>query len=204
MSKKVLIPLIILFTVIFLGVVGAIVNVINEPKTAAPKEKTPEVNAEEVYNSTNDESAVEGKNQARVETDETKTEADTTWDDLKEKDKIIGKSDKDFKAAVKDKPTKVRNDQTGKWRKTSIAESIDIEEYALSYQKEYMKDDEVHFIVNFTRNTTTWLNATGGLLAVEIREHVRGEEHDAKTLGSGMVLKSYIIYPDGDIQELDV
>ena len=128
---------------------------------------------------------------------------DNTWDDLKEQDKIVGKSDEDFSKVTKDKPREVRNDKTGKWRITKIAESIPIEKYALSYSDLYMKEDEVHFIVNFNYNTTTWLNKMGGILFVEVREYVKREEHDAEVLGSGMTLKSYTIYPDGDIEEVE-
>ena len=130
-------------------------------------------------------------------------EVASEWDDLKEKDNLVGKSDKDFKGMSDAKPSKVRNDSTGKWRITKIAESIPIEEYALSYSDLYMNEDEVHFIVNFNYNTTTWLNKMGGLLFVEVREYVKREEHDANVLGSGMTLKSYTIYPDGDIEEME-
>lgn len=130
-------------------------------------------------------------------------EEDITWDDLKDKDKIIGKSDKDFLDISKSKPTDVRNDVTGNWRKTTISQSVDIEEYALSYRDLHMKEGEIHHIINFALNTTTWLSEMGGLLYVDIKEYVDKEEHDAKTLGSGMLLKSYVIYPDGDIEELD-
>lgn len=118
------------------------------------------------------------------------------------KGEIIGKSDKNFKEATNAEPVSVRNDKTGNWRKTSISEDIDIEEYALSYNKEHMKDGEIHFIINFTRNTTTVIRKSGGLLDVEIKEHVKKEEHDAKTIGSGMMLKEYKTYPDGDIEEI--
>lgn len=128
-------------------------------------------------------------------------EVASEWDALKENDNILGKSDKVFKELSGAKPNEVKNDTTGKWRITKIAESIPIEEYALSYADSYMKDGEVHYIVNFNYNTTTWLNKLGGLLYVEVREYVKREEHDANKLGNGMVLASYVIYPDGDIEE---
>lgn len=140
--------------------------------------------------------------QEEAEKDE--PEEDSSWDDVKEMDKIIGKSDKDFSEVTKSKPNDVRNDNTGNWRILKISENIDIEEYALSYADMYMEDDEVHFVVNFNYHTTTWLNKLNGLLYVEVREYVKKEEHDAKVLGSGMTLKSYVIYPDGDIQELEI
>lgn len=136
--------------------------------------------------------------------EEEPVEEEESWDDFKETDKIIGKSDKDFTEVTNAKPRDVRNDKTGKWKVTKIAENIQTEEYARSYADEYMKDDEVHFIVNFNYNTTTWLKEIGGLLHVEVREYEDKEEHDASKLGNGMVLKGYIIYPDGDIEETEV
>ncbi|RKD26695.1 hypothetical protein BEP19_15935 [Ammoniphilus oxalaticus] len=131
-------------------------------------------------------------------------EVDGSWDDLKEMDKIVGKSDKDYSDITKSKPSNVRNDNTGNWRKSTIADSVDIEEYALSYHDLHMEEDEIHFIVNFSRNTTTVVNKLSGLLYVDIKEYVDKEEHDAKKLGSGMLLGSYVIYPDGDIQEIEI
>ena len=53
----------------------------------------------------------------------------------------------------------VRNDVTGKWRKSLIAENIEPKDYALDYYKQYFKsDDEIHAIVNFNYNTTTKLS----------------------------------------------
>ncbi len=143
------------------------------------------------------------KEEEENEPEET-TELDTTWDDIKEKDQIVGKSDKDLSEITKVKPSDVRNDNTGNWRITKISENIDIEEYALSYLDSHMEDDEIHFIVNFNYNTTSSLSYMNELLYLDIYEYVDKEEHDASTLGSGMLLKSYVIYPDGDIQELDI
>lgn len=135
-------------------------------------------------------------------TTEEENEKDTTWDDIKNQDNIVGKSDKDFSDLSKSKPTEVRNDTTGNWRVSTLSENVDIIQYALSYHDLYMNEGEVHHIVNFGNDTTTWLNNIGGILYVDIKERVDGEEHDASTLGSGMVLKSYAIYPDGDIEEI--
>lgn len=163
--------------------------------------KEEEVVKEETENKTDIKDEEEKKEEEKKEQKE--DEEDLSWDDLKDKDMIVGKSDKDFSNISKSKPTDVRNDKTGNWRKSTLSEDIDIEEYALSYNETHMKEDEVHHIINFTRNTTTWLNKMNGLLYIDIKERVDKEEHDASTLGSGMILKSYVIYPDGDIQELE-
>ena len=89
---------------------------------------------------------------------------------------------------------KVRNDTTGNWRISLIAENIDMSEYALDYYKQYFTDDsERHFIVNFNYNTTTKIMVMGGDLDVTIQEYVAKEEHDAKMLGSGTMLAEYFV-----------
>lgn len=88
----------------------------------------------------------------------------------------------------------VRNDVTGNWRIATIAESIEIQNYALDYYNKYFEgDEEIHAIVNFTYNTTTKISVMGNLLDVTIYEYVDKEEHDAKLLFSGMVLDEYFI-----------
>ena len=101
-------------------------------------------------------------------------------------------------------PHKVDNDVTGRWRVTTIADDINIEEYALSYyESKFHNDKEIHGIVNFTYNTTTCISVMGKMLDVAIHEYVKGEEHDADLLFGGMLLKEYHIYIDnGDIIEV--
>ena len=98
----------------------------------------------------------------------------------------------------------VRNDVTGNWRISTIAENVDIQEYALSYYKEYFKDDkEIHAIVNFNYKTTTKISVIGNTLDVSIYDYVDGEEHDAKLLFSGTLLKEYSVNMDnGSIEEI--
>lgn len=98
----------------------------------------------------------------------------------------------------------MRNDVTGNWRISTIAESIDIQEYAVSYYNKYFTNDtEIHAIVNFTYNTTTKISIMGNLLDVCIYDYVDGEEHDAKLLFGGTLLKEYFVNIDnGDIEEI--
>lgn len=98
----------------------------------------------------------------------------------------------------------VRNDVTGNWRIATIAESIEIQNYALDYYNKYFESDkEIHAIVNFTYNTTTKISVMGNLLDVTIYEYVDKEEHDAKLLFSGMLLKEYHVNKDsGEIEEI--
>lgn len=93
---------------------------------------------------------------------------------------------------------------TGNWRIASIAENIEIQDYALDYYKECFKsDDEIHAIVNFNYKTTTKISVMGNLLDVSVYEYVDKEEHDAKLLFSGMLLKEYHVNKDtGEIEEI--
>lgn len=99
---------------------------------------------------------------------------------------------------------KVNNDVTGNWRIATIAENIEMQDYALDYYKEYFKsDDEIHAIVNFNYKTTTKISVIGNLLDVSVYEYVDKEEHDAKLLFSGMLLKEYHVNIDnGEIEEI--
>lgn len=119
-------------------------------------------------------------------------------------DNIVGVSEKDIEDLDPVFYKSVINDVTGNWRYATIADDIDIEYYILSYYKNYFSaDNEVHAIINFTRNTTTRLNYSGGVITVTIMDYVDGEEHDAKKLFSGQVLATYYVYADnGDIEEL--
>ena len=99
----------------------------------------------------------------------------------------------------------VRNDVTGNWRISTIATNIDIEKYALSYyQKYFTSDSEIHAIVNFANGTTTRITCMmSSILDVTILEYVDGEEHDAKALFGGDVLKEFFVYLDnGDIESV--
>lgn len=177
----------------------------------ASAEEQPEEEIEEVEEEVEQEDDQEDDSEEMEEEPEEVSSDDSdemddeeiTWDDVKNHDNIIGKSDKDYLEISDLKPSEVRNDVTGNWRKSTISENVDIQEYLLSYEDLYMQEDEVHFIINFNYNTTTVVNKFNGLLFVDINEYVEKEEHDADTLGNGMLLKSYIIYPDGDIEEVE-
>lgn len=99
---------------------------------------------------------------------------------------------------------KVRNDATGNWRISCIAENIDMSEVALDYYKQYFTDDsEIHFIVNFNNNTTTKIMNVGDDLDVTVQEYVSKEEHDANLLGSGSVLAEYFVNKEtGEIEKV--
>lgn len=178
----------------------------NEKEAKESQEEEQVINESE-GDAESDEPETEAEDEASNEADEQESENESdegsAWDDIKNKDNIIGKSDKDFSEASNSKPSEVRNDNTGDWRKVTLAEDIDIEEYAKSYQELHMNEGETHFIVNFNRQTTTVINEFNSLLYVDIHEYVKKEEHDANEIGSGMLLINYVIYPDGDIEKLE-
>lgn len=98
----------------------------------------------------------------------------------------------------------VRNDVTGNWRELVIYSDKAIDkDLAIEYCKAYFEsDDEVHFIVNLYLKTTTQLNKYGDTLSVTCKEYKDKEEHDAKELGSGDVLDSFVVNIDtGELVE---
>lgn len=124
---------------------------------------------------------------------------------IAEREGSIGKSDKDFTELTTLKPSEVRNDATGKWRKITLSKGVDIAAYILSYNKLYMDEDTtVHSIINFGNKTTAMINNLGSYISVRVHEYQDKEEHDAKELGGGMFLKEYHVYKDnGDIVEVE-
>ena len=82
----------------------------------------------------------------------------------------------------------VRGDTTGKWRICKVANATPPTEYAVDYARAYMTDGDVHFVVNFSLNTTTMYNLLGNIVEAKTTEYVDKEEHDASVIGAGMVL----------------
>ena len=88
----------------------------------------------------------------------------------------------------------VRNDVTGNWRLSAGASSIPISDCALEYYDTmFTSDDEIHAVWNATLGTMASIKAMSGLLFIDTFEYVKGEEHDAKLLFSGMLLDSLIL-----------
>jgi len=98
----------------------------------------------------------------------------------------------------------VRNDNTGNWRLAVIADNSDLNDYVVDFYKEYITDDaQLLGIVNLTLNTTTRVkHIMGDWLEVTVMEYQDGEEHDAKMLFGGDVLKTYWINSEtGEVDE---
>lgn len=98
---------------------------------------------------------------------------------------------------------KMNNDVTGNFRYCMTTDKKHIEDYALDYYKRYMKDGEVHYIINTTYNITACITNLGDRLDLLATSYVSKEEHDAKAIGGGELLGEFHIYLDnGDIEQI--
>lgn len=153
-----------------------------------------------------DNTAEETESAVDSSTEESETSPDSAVEvPHRSGEEIVGISDKNISDISIYFWGEVRNDITGNWRYSSTADDIDIENYALSYYKEYFENDnEIHCIVNFTRKTTASLKVYGGMIFLSLYDYVDGEEHDANLMFSGTPLIDYIIYTDnGDIEKIE-
>lgn len=86
----------------------------------------------------------------------------------------------------------VKGDTTGRWRITKVANATSPSEYAVDYAKAYMNEGDIHFVVNFSLNTTTMLkrysNGTTSIVEAKTTEYIDKEEHDASSIGEGLLL----------------
>lgn len=98
----------------------------------------------------------------------------------------------------------INGDVTGNWRLARVATDKETQDYALDYYKAFFKsDDEIHWIVNFSNNTTASIKCMGDLLFVDTFDYVKGEELSAKDIGSGTLLSEYqITISTGDIEKI--
>ena len=99
----------------------------------------------------------------------------------------------------------VEDDVTGNWRLLLYSSEANIADYAVKYYQAFFEDDsEVHCVVNLGLETTTIITASGdGSLFVKTHQYVDKEEHSAKNLGSGMLLKSYLVnVSTGEIEDI--
>lgn len=99
----------------------------------------------------------------------------------------------------------VRNDATGNWKISLVSDNKTAEDYAIDYYtKMFKSNDEIHAIVNFNLKTTAKLSMlTDELLEVTTYEYVKGEEHDADKLFTGMLLTDITININtGEVEQL--
>ena len=86
------------------------------------------------------------------------------------------------------KPEKfVRGDKTDNWRIVKVANGTPPSDYAVEYAKAYMDEGDIHYIVNFSLNTTTMIRVILDTVEAKTTEYVSKEEHDATVIGQGML-----------------
>lgn len=72
--------------------------------------------------------------------------------------------------------------------------TVPVKDYALKYYQAWMLDkDELHYIVNFHVKTVTSIAKIGNSLMVIVHEWQKSTEHYIDTIGSGMVLGTYMV-----------
>lgn len=98
----------------------------------------------------------------------------------------------------------VRNDATGKWRVLVFYSAENIVDHATEYYNAYFSsDDEVHMAVNLGLKTTSSMTVSSGVMYIDVHEYVDKEEHDAKIMPGGELLKSYIVNLEtGEIEDV--
>ena len=189
-KRKLIWAIIIIVFIMAIGSNGESTSAENTKKNTAAADTQQQPNTESA-----DTTKDEDKAQAAVSQDTSEQKEDAAADAEDQTSAIDG-----IKFTVSD----VRNDKTGNWRISLIAENIEMQNCALDYYKHYFKDDkEIHAIVNFNYNTTTKISVVGNKLDVSVFEYVKKEEHDANLLFSGQLLKEYLVDKEtGAVEEV--
>ena len=179
-KRKLIWAIIIIVFIMAIGSNGESTSAENTKKNTAAADTQQQPNTESADTTKDEDTA-----QAAVSEDTSEQKEDAAADAEDQTSAIDG-----IKFTVSD----VRNDKTGNWRISLIAENIEMQNCALDYYKHYFKDDkEIHAIVNFNYNTTTKISVVGNKLDVSVFEYVKKEEHDANLLFSGQLLKEYLV-----------
>ena len=189
-KRKLIWAIIIIVFIMAIGSNGESTSTENTKQNTAAADTQQQPNTESA-----DTTKVEDTAQAAVSEDTSEQKEDAAADAEDQTSAIDG-----IKFTVSD----VRNDKTGNWRISLIAENIEMQNCALDYYKHYFKDDkEIHAIVNFNYNTTTKISVVGNKLDVSVFEYVKKEENDANLLFSGQLLKEYLVDKEtGAVEEV--
>ena len=189
-KRKLIWAIIIIVFIMAIGSNGESTSTENTKKNTAAADTQQQPNTESADTTKDEDTA-----QAAVSEDTSEQKEDAAADAEDQTSAIDG-----IKFTVSD----VRNDKTGNWRISLIAENIEMQNCALDYYKHYFKDDkEIHAIVNFNYNTTTKISVVGNKLDVSVFEYVKKEEPDANLLFSGQLLKEYLVDKEtGAVEEV--
>ena len=114
---------------------------------------------------------------------------------------VVGKN---ISGIAMDFSSSVPGDPTGRIRLARTYADILIEEYAVCYWKTYCTDyDEIHYVLNDTRHTTSKISYVLGKLEVDVYERTEGEEENAQSLPGGILLAQYLVNMEtGEIEKL--
>lgn len=189
-KRKLIWAIIIIVFIMAIGSNGESTSTENTKQNTAAADTQQQPNTESADTTKDEDTA-----QAAISEDTSEQKEDAAADAEDQTSAIDG-----IKFTVSD----VRNDKTGNWRISLIAENIEMQNCALDYYKHYFKDDkEIHAIVNFNYNTTTKISVVGNKLDVSVFEYVKKEEHDANLLFSGQLLKEYLVDKEtGAVEEV--
>ena len=189
-KRKLIWAIIIIVFIMAIGSNGESTSTENTKQNTAAADTQQQLNTESADTTKDEDTA-----QAAISEDTSEQKEDAAADAEDQTSAIDG-----IKFTVSD----VRNDKTGNWRISLIAENIEMQNCALDYYKHYFKDDkEIHAIVNFNYNTTTKISVVGNKLDVSVFEYVKKEEHDANLLFSGQLLKEYLVDKEtGAVEEV--
>lgn len=121
------------------------------------------------------------------------TEIQTTIDDSTTTVETEGLKKATLEAHNLIPPRAVEKDTTGEWFYTLVSDMNPPSEYAFDYYNNVVGDGEIHFIINLKLNTVTKIK--NGYTGIEVitTEFTKGEEKDARTLGSGYELEKKIL-----------
>lgn len=98
----------------------------------------------------------------------------------------------------------MNDDVTGNFRLARVNTQKEAKDYAVDYYHNYFtNDDEIHWLVNFSLNTTSSITCMGDQLYVDTYDYVKDEELSAKEIGGGTLLSEYTIdLNSGDVTKV--
>lgn len=98
----------------------------------------------------------------------------------------------------------MNDDVTGNFRLARVNTQKETKDYAVDYYHSYFaNDDEIHWIVNFSLNTTSSITCMGDQLYIDTYDYVKDEELSAKEIGGGTLLSEYTIdLNSGDVTKV--
>lgn len=174
-------PIKVLIITLIVSFVAFVIALIITPSSNTEKSETDPTNTDAPINSFTATETLSPAESAEV--NETSTPVPT--EDTTERDALRQELKTKYDVGTPQKF--VRGDTTDKWRIVKVANGTPPSDYAVEYAKAYMVEGDIHFVVNFSLNTTTMFRVTLGTVEVKTTEYVNKEEHDASLIGNGIL-----------------